>query len=99
MHTAYEWKVVCKNDTCSGAPVATWTFTTEQDPNLVTLFFDDFEAGSGLWTITNNGGYLCIGQFAPHSPNYILYHATAAGSVLAADADECGVRYNITINS
>ena len=46
--TAYEWKVVCKNDTCSGAPVATWTFTTEQDPNLATLFFDDFEAGLGL---------------------------------------------------
>ncbi len=39
-NTTYEWKVVCKNDTCSGGPVATWTFTTEQNPNV--LFEDDF---------------------------------------------------------
>ena len=34
--TTYGWRVIGKNDTCSIAgPV--WTFTTEQDPNLVVI--------------------------------------------------------------
>ncbi|MCK7517659.1 MAG: hypothetical protein MZV64_08045 [Ignavibacteriales bacterium] len=46
--------VICKNDTCSIAgPV--WTFTTEQDPGLAILFYDDFESGIGNQTVTNNG--------------------------------------------
>ena len=65
--TTYEWKVVCKNDTCSGAPVATWTFTTEQDPSLVSLFFEDFESGPGLWTITNDGG-TCVLYSCTNNP-------------------------------
>ncbi len=32
--TTYEWRVICKNDTCSGTPVATWSFTTVPDPSL-----------------------------------------------------------------
>ncbi|MCK7517662.1 MAG: hypothetical protein MZV64_08060 [Ignavibacteriales bacterium] len=47
MQQTYEWKVVCKNDTCSGGPVATWTFTTEQDPSLNVLFLNEnFEAAA-----------------------------------------------------
>ncbi len=96
--TTYEWKVVCKNDTCSGGPVATWTFTTEQDPNLVVLFFDDFEAGSGLWNILNNGGTCVWTVYTPPFPNlYTLPCDPACGSVLSADSDECGS--GSTINS
>lgn len=96
--TDYEWKVVCKNDTCSGAPVATWTFTTEQDPNLATLFFDDFEAGSGLWTILNNGGTCVWTVYTPPFPNlYTLPCDPNCGSLLSADSDECGS--GTTINS
>ena len=67
-YTTYGWRVVCKNDTCgvSGPP---WTFTTMQDPNLVTAFYDPFNdltcwteigpLGIGNWSIsttTNAGG-------------------------------------------
>ncbi|HRN26156.1 MAG TPA: T9SS type A sorting domain-containing protein [Ignavibacteriaceae bacterium] len=90
--TTYQWKVVCKNDTCSGGPVATWSFTTMDDPNLITLFQDDFEAGTGLWTITNNGGNP-IGIwtiFNPPYPNTYTLPASATGGVFAADADNVG---------
>ena len=87
--TTYQWRVVCKNDTCSGAPVAVWSFTTEDDPNLVTLFDEDFESGSGDWTITNDGG-TCVFTVAPITQNGYTLPATAVGSVLSADADFCG---------
>jgi hypothetical protein len=57
--TAYEWKVVCKNDTCSGAPVATWTFTTEQDPLLTLILDENFETATfppAGWTIVSTVG-------------------------------------------
>ncbi|HCY75984.1 MAG TPA: hypothetical protein DHV28_08685 [Ignavibacteriales bacterium] len=85
--TTYQWRVVDKNDTCSGAPVATWSFTTEDNPNLVTLFEDDFTAGTGNWTITNDGG-TCV--FEIHQASEYTLPATALGNVLAADADACG---------
>ncbi len=95
--TTYGWRVIGKNDTCSIAgPV--WTFTTEQDPNLVVLFFDDFEAGSGLWNILNNGGTCVWTVYTPPFPNlYTLPCDPACGSVLSADSDECGS--GSTINS
>ncbi len=45
--TVYQWRVVDKNDTCSAAPVATWSFTTEQNPNVL---FEDFFANFSQWT-------------------------------------------------
>ena len=84
--TTYGWRVIGKNDTCSIAgPV--WTFTTEQDPGLATLFYDDFESGIGNWTVTNNGGNIDwqIAQvIRPGTTQYTL-PATATGSLLAAD--------------
>jgi len=92
-NTTYQWRVVCKNDTCSGAPAATWSFTTNQDPGLATLFVDDFESGIGNWTITNDGGTL-VWQLAPAvrplTTQYTL-PPTAVGTLLAADIDQFGV--------
>ena len=88
--TDYEWRVVCKNDTCTGGPVATWSFTTELDPGLTTLFVDDFEAGSGLWTITNEGGSVIWQVFTPPYPNVYTLPVTATGGVFAADVDQAG---------
>ena len=87
--TTYEWRVVCKNDTCNGVPVATWTFTTEDDPNLFTLLNEDFESGGSNWTITNDGG-TCVFTVNPISQNGYTMPPTAGGNVLAGDADFCG---------
>ena len=67
-YTTYGWRVVCKNDTC-GVSGPTWTFTTQQDPNLVHAFYEPFNnmtcwteigpLGMGNWSIstsTNAGG-------------------------------------------
>ena len=86
--TTYQWRVVCKNDTCSGAPAATWTFTTEQDPSLNILFVDDFETGSGSWTlIDNNPSLVCPAKVGPRRADYTL---PGTGNVLTFDSDECG---------
>lgn len=86
--TTYQWKVVCKNDTCSAtAPI--WSFTTEADPNLTTLLFEDFEGGGTNWTITNDGG-TCVFTVNPITQNSYTLPASASGNVLAADADFCG---------
>ena len=98
--TTYEWKVVCKNDTCSGAPVATWTFTTEQDPLLATLFFDDFEAGTGNWTITNLGGTCDWNVWTSatwESISLPTLPGGTAGQWLGANSDGCGS--GTTVNS
>jgi hypothetical protein len=89
--TDYGWYVVCKNDTC-GTTGPTWTFTTIQDPNLATLFCDDFEAGIGNWTITNEGGTAgCVWEvFTPPYPNTYTLPPTSSGGVMAADVDDCG---------
>jgi hypothetical protein len=88
--TTYQWRVVCKNDTCS-APAETWSFTTQQDPSLNVLFFDDFESGSGLWTITNNPTYTCLPTVGPRRAGYTL---PGTGNVLAFDTDVCGSTTN-----
>ena len=84
--TVYQWKVVCKNDTCS-ATSSTWSFTTMDDPNLVVIFAEDFTGGSSNWTITNDGG-TCVWDIF-QATEYTM-PATAVGNVLSADADFCG---------
>uniref|UniRef100_A0A832CZK4 T9SS type A sorting domain-containing protein n=1 Tax=Ignavibacterium album TaxID=591197 RepID=A0A832CZK4_9BACT len=88
-NTVYGWKVVCKNDTC-GVSGPTWTFTTAQDPNLW-CFVDNFESGTGNWTITNDGGTAgCVWTiYNPPYPNAYTI-PNASGGVFAADVDECG---------
>jgi hypothetical protein len=89
--TEYGWQVKGMNDTCS-VPGTVWKFTTMQDPNLVvdTLFYEDFEGGTGNWTITNDGGTCEWEIFDPPYPNSYTLPATSSGSVMAADADACG---------
>jgi len=87
--TIYYWQVVEIGDTCStNGPF--WNFTTEMDPNLQVLFFDNFESGLGLWTITNDGGTCDWMIFSPPYPNSYTLPASSSGGVLSADSDECG---------
>jgi hypothetical protein len=83
--TTYSWRIVGKNDTCSTSG-PTWTFTTMGDPNIVTLFCDDFTAGTGNWTITNDGG-VCVWEIRDVS-EYTL-PPTAVGNCIAVDTDDC----------
>ena len=84
--TAYSWRIIGKNDTCNVSG-PTWSFTTMADPNIVNLFCDDFTAGLGNWTITNDGG-TCVWDIFQAS-DYTM-PPTAVGNVMAADADACG---------
>jgi len=89
--TSYYWQVIEIGDSCNtSGPI--WSFTTVQDPNLVidTLFCEDFDAGAGNWTITNDGGTCVWEVFNPPYPNTYTLPATSTGGVLAADSDECG---------
>ena len=86
--TTYPWQIIGKNDTCSVSG-PTWSFTTAADPNIVCIFMDDFEAGSGNWDITNDGG-TCVWEVWDISTNGYTMPAEAMLNVLAADADECG---------
>ncbi len=52
-------------------------------------FFDDFEAGLGNWTITNDGG-TCVWEVWDISTNSYTMPPAAMLNVMAADADECG---------
>ncbi len=92
-NTTYYWRVVEVGDSCNtGGP--TWSFTTVQDPNLVTLFFDDFEASTDTvpvnFTVTNDGGTLVWRVFGTPYPNAYTMPASSTGKVLSADADEGG---------
>ncbi|NNL20578.1 MAG: T9SS type A sorting domain-containing protein [Ignavibacteriaceae bacterium] len=90
-NTSYYWRIIEIGDTCNQTgPI--WSFTIEQDPNLVTdtIFCDPFENGLGLWTVTNNGGTCVWEVLTPPYPNAYTLPATSSGGVLAADSDECG---------
>ncbi len=87
--TTYFWQVVEIGDTCS-TPGPVWSFTTVQDPSLITLFFDDFESGTDKWTITNDGGTCLWEIFNSPYPNPYTLPCGTCGGVFAADADECG---------
>ncbi len=88
-NTSYYWRVDEIGDTCTTNGLV-WTFTTEQDPGIVIdeIYCDDFEAGAGSWTITNDGG-TCVWDISTLSRPYTMPPA-ATGSVFAADADLCG---------
>ena len=86
--TQYRWKIICEDTTCEVTYGPTWMFTTEQDPNLVNLFCDDFEEGSVNWTITNDGG-TCVWDISTLARPYTM-PSTAMGNVFAADEDICG---------
>ncbi len=87
--STYAWKVNGSNGTCTTYG-PTWTFTTVADPNIVNLFCDDFEAGAGNWTITNDGGTCIWEVLTPPFPNTYTLPPTSTGAVFAADADDCG---------
>ena len=84
-NTSYEWRVVEMNDTCSTIG-SVWSFTTEQNPDIVidTLLFDDFESGLGLWTIVNNGGTCDWMIFNPPYPNPYTLPGSSSGGVLSS---------------
>ena len=85
--TTYFWKVNEIGDTCSqSGPI--WSFTTEQDPSLVTLFFDDYESGTGNYTISTANG--CPWAVIPISSRSYTLPPTAQGNAFASDADLCG---------
>jgi hypothetical protein len=86
--TIYNWRIICKDTICGGAYGNTWMFTTEQDPNLVNLFCDNFETGDDFWTITNDGG-TCVWDISTLARPYTM-PPTASGNVFAADEDICG---------
>ena len=87
--TTYYWRITEVGDTCSQSG-SIWSFTTEPNPNIINdeIYCDDFEAGAGNWTITNDGG-TCVWDISTLSRPYTM-PPTATGNVFAADADLCG---------
>lgn len=53
------------------------------------VFFDDFSAGAGNWTISNDGG-TCVWEVLDIAANFYTLPPEASGNILAADADLCG---------
>lgn len=85
--TTYYWRVSEIGDTCNQNG-AMWSFTTEQDPSLITLFYDDFESGLGNYTITTANG--CPWDDILISSRSYTLPSTAQGFAFASDADLCG---------
>jgi hypothetical protein len=85
--TTYQWRVDGSDGNCTTLG-PTWIFTTELNPFF--LFFDDFTAGLGNWTISNDGGTCIWENYFPPYPNAYTLPTTSSGGVLAADSDECG---------
>ena len=85
----YSWKV---NETDgTGTTIgATWSFSTMQNPNLVTLMMDDFESGLGGWTVNAVSGCPWEVFTDPTITSRYQLPSTASGGILAADADNCG---------
>ncbi|HKB86178.1 MAG TPA: T9SS type A sorting domain-containing protein [Ignavibacteriaceae bacterium] len=86
-NTTYGWKVN-ETDGTGTTNGPTWAFTTMQDPLLITLFMDDFEAGTGNYTITTANG--CPWAVIPISSRSYTLPPTAQGNAFASDADLCG---------
>jgi hypothetical protein len=83
--TDYAWRVVNKNDTCAGGPVATWTFKTENIPGLNIL-----AANPGP---SNNGGSANWAMFFDliADPDYTV----EVFQMTTASAAGAGVNFNI----
>ena len=88
-NSLYVWRIKTDNDTCS-VYGSSWMFGTMNDPQIDTLFADDFENGLEDWQIDSIAGY-CIWEIAqpPYQNNYML-PASSSGGVMTADADYCG---------
>ena len=87
--TSYQWRVDGSDGACTTTGPL-WSFTTMDDPNQVKIFADDFEAGLGNWTITNDGGTCDWLIYVPPYPNTYTLPPSSSGGVLSADSDDCG---------
>ncbi len=88
-NSLYTWRIKSGNDTCSVYSSA-WLFGTVNDPQIDTLFSDDFENGLANWQIDSIAGY-CVWEITqPPYPNHYLLPSSSSGGVLSADADNCG---------
>ncbi len=85
----YYWKVD-ETDGTGTTNGTTWSFTTMQDPNIVTLMMDDFESGLGSWTVSSTVGCPWEVFTDPAITGRYTLPPTAGGGILAADADNCG---------
>ncbi len=79
------------SDGTNSASITKTDYIHANDPNLVIdeIYCDDFEAGTGNWTITNDGG-TCVWDISTLARPYTM-PATATGNVFAADVDFVGV--------
>jgi hypothetical protein len=86
-----QWRVYAYAGTDSLASTETFNIKFKRAA-IVNLFFDDFAAGAGNWTITSEGGTpTCVWQTrATPYPNAYTMPATSVSPLLAADVDECG---------
>jgi len=88
-NTTYMWIVKLSDGNC-WVTGPTWTFLTEDDPNIIHLFVDDFEDQTLTnWDITNNGGD-CVWTPIELSTRPYMMPRDAMGWGLAADSDSCG---------
>lgn len=81
--TTYYWRVV-ETDATGTSNGTVWSFKTMRDPSS---FFEDFEAGTGAWTITGTTPYVWT-AYTTWPNTYTL--PSGAGAVLSADSDEWG---------
>jgi hypothetical protein len=82
-----QWRVYAYSGTDSLASTETFNIKFKRAA-IVNLFFDNFTAGAGNWTITNDGG-TCVWAIANTSARYLMPAASVL-PVLAADVDLCG---------
>ncbi len=96
--TSYQWRVVCKNDTCSGVPVATWNFTTMQDPLLVIDTITVFPQSLDYWTGTTDGATKTqVSLVNPTFPAEGWMNFDISG--IPAGATVTGVTFNAFVNA
>jgi len=87
-YTEYYWRVVEYDSTdFTAGPI--WCFISRVNPSWQPFLFDDFEAGSGNWDITNEGG-TCAWKVWDISTNPYTMPPEAMLNIMAADADICG---------
>jgi len=74
-NTTYGWRIVARNDTC-GVNGPTWTFATQQDPNLIVAFYEPFN-DLNCWTwigpLGNNWALASTANAGGAAPELELY--------------------------